>query len=120
MASKIDQSGRKPPMPKSRPKQRISRQRRKTMNATAEYNAVRDIYLEQNPHCSNPGCSFFATQVHHIVGGTAGRARSLRNPDTWLGVCSEHCHNEVASQPVMVQAALKALMITKTIDRLRK
>jgi hypothetical protein len=117
MASKIDQSGRKPPMPKSRPKQRISRQRRKTMNATAEYNAMRDIYLKENPNCCM--CVSPATQVHHIVSGTAGRARSLLNPNTWLGVCAD-CHGLVAEFAVRYQRVIKCEDVLRAIKEAQR
>ncbi len=110
-------ANRKPPTPAKKPKQRISRQRRKRMDRDAEYLALRDIYLEQNPDCVC--CGKPATQVHHIVGGTAGRARSLLNSDTWLAACSIECHKELADLSKDMQCQLKCDNIEDTIARLR-
>lgn len=97
---------------------RVTRQRRERLNRDAEYLALRDIYLEENPECVQ--CGKPATQVHHIVGGVAGRARSLLNSDTWLGVCSTECYETIASISWLGQSAIKAVMVKKTIERLRR
>ncbi len=111
---------RKPPVvdpDKPRPS-RVTRQRRARLNRDAEYNAFRDLYLEQNPCCVL--CDKPATQVHHIVGGVAGRGRSLLNPDTWLGVCGTECHELIEAQSKAVQVSLKQTAVRETIERLRK
>jgi 5-methylcytosine-specific restriction endonuclease McrA len=117
MASMIDPKIRKPTPPEKRPKQRISRQRRKTMDRTAEYNAMRDIYLEENPRCYM--CHREATQVHHIVRGTAGRARSLRNTNAWLGLC-QNCHEIIPRYSLQLQSLMKQDEVRETIERLMK
>lgn len=119
MASYIKFPDRDLPPSSAKPKQRISRQRRKRLDRDAEYNAMRDIYLEQNPTCSY--CwSRPSQQVHHIVRGVAGRARSLLNPDTWLGVCSVECHEAIERMTLREQIDLKKIAIDQTIERLRK
>lgn len=97
---------------------KISRQKRERMKEDKEYLAMRDIYLEQNPACVN--CGKPANQIHHIVKGTAGKARSLLNSDTWLAVCGTECHEAVDALPIAVQISLKQRGVSSTIERLRK
>lgn len=108
------------PPPPSEQRARITRQKRTRMNADAVYLATRDIYLEQNPECARPGCRHQATTVHHIVKGIAGRARSLLNQNTWLGVCGIQCHEEVECMTPEQQIKLKQKTIRETIERLRR
>jgi hypothetical protein len=77
---------------------------------------MRDIYLEENPSCVR--CGRRARQVHHIAGGTAGRAASLLNSDTWLGVCSSECHEAVDRMTIEAQIRLKQKKVRETIKRL--
>jgi hypothetical protein len=111
---------RKPPVPQERPKQRISRQRRKRLDKDAEYTALMDIYLEQNPICAAPYCYKQSTAIHHIVRGTAGRARSLLNTNTWLGVCGDECHDQLERLSWCEQVEIKQSEVRMTIERLRK
>jgi hypothetical protein len=108
---------RKPPAPPEKPKQRISRQRRKRLDKDAEYRAIRDVYLEENSQCAN--CFADATEVHHIICGVAGRAASLLNTNTWLGLCHE-CHGDLQGASVLQQYRIKIDDIGRTIERLRK
>lgn len=103
-----------------KPKRRVSRQRRERMDRDAEYLAVRDVYLESNPVCSRPGCGRAAVSVHHIVRGTAGRSRSLLNADTYLGVCSDECHDAIEKMTPDAQIKLKQRTVRATIERLRR
>jgi hypothetical protein len=100
-----------------RVKRRTSRQKRERQTRDEEYLALRDIYLEENPTCVN--CALQASEVHHIISGTAGRARSLLNPNTWLGVCNG-CHRLVEKMSVLRQFTLKCEDVCRTIERLRK
>ncbi len=111
-------AARQPTTPEPKPKARVTRQRRARLNRDAEYLVLHDIYLEENPECVR--CGKPATQIHHIVGGTAGRARSLLNSDTWLGVCSTVCHDKVDSLKLETQLKLKQINVKKTIERLLK
>jgi hypothetical protein len=108
---------RKPPVPSEKPRQPISRQKRKTMDGKAVYNTLRDIWLEQNPDCAI--CQGPATEVHHIVSGTAGRARSLLNQNTWLSVCRP-CHEQAEGAPYEIELMAKIKDVLNTIWRLRK
>lgn len=103
-----------PKVDKSR--KRLSRQRRDRLTTDEEYNALRDIYLEQNPACEM--CGKPATEVHHIVCGTAGRAASLLNSNTWLGVC-EACHRKCESLNWRTQMMQKLRSVRKTIEFLK-
>lgn len=121
MATRIDPNRRKPPLvdpDKPRPSA-ITRQRRDRLNRDAEYLVLRDIFLEENPRCARPRCGGIASQLHHIVGGTAGRARSLLNSDSWLGVCSDDCHRYVETMGIDPQIILKQQAVKDTILRLR-
>lgn len=82
------------------------------MDKDAQYNAIRDVYLEENKTCVC--CGDWATQVHHIVRGTGGRARSLLNMDTWLGVCGP-CHDKVEKLPTWLQVAYKHHAVTEAV-----
>ncbi len=116
--TRINRPRSEPVTPSEQPKPaRVTRQRRKRLNRDAEYLVLRDIYLEQNPKCVL--CGKPADQVHHIVGGTAGRARSLLNSDTWLGVCGI-CHDIISSMSPLAQSVVKAEEVKETIKRLRK
>ena len=116
-AYQINPDHRKPPVnpPAKKPKQRISRQRRKRLDRDAEYNAMRDIYLEENPECF--ACFDDATQVHHICSGVAGRAASLLNPDTWLPCC-QNCHDKLEGTELYKQIIMKKKFAGDTINRL--
>lgn len=118
-AYRIDPSLRKPPRPEDvKPKPaRISRQKIKRMTSTAEYNALRDIYLEQNPECAI--CGRASNQLHHICRGVH-RAGSLRNTDTVLAVCSIEHHDQLERMTVEQQIKLKQKMVRETIERLRR
>lgn len=107
---------RKTPMKRGPLKRRITRQRRARMDRDAEYLALEDIYLEENPSCVN--CPDYAKQVHHICRGPAGRAASLLNQDTWLGVCGDVCHAEVDALPLEDQIRMKQFQVLETINRL--
>jgi len=108
---------RKPPAPQpKKPKQRISRQRRKRLDKDAEYLAIRDVYLEENPACCS--CGSIASEVHHICRG-ANRGRSLLNTDTWLGLCGD-CHRQMDKLAIAAQVRLKESAVRYAIERLRK
>lgn len=111
---------RKPPKadPDKPTPARVTRQRRDRLNRDAEYLFVHDIYLEENPTCVL--CGKQAKQIHHVVRGDAGRARSLLNSDTWLGVCDSVCHDIVEKLPPENQIRLKQQSVAVTIRRLRK
>lgn len=118
--TRIQFPDRKPPPPQSeKKKRRITRQRRERLDRDAEYLAMRDIYLEENPKCVRPKCGKRANQVHHIVRGTAGKVRSLLNSDSWLGVCSSECHDAVEKMTPDAQIKLKQRTVRATIERLR-
>lgn len=86
----------------------------------AAYSTLRAVYLEENQKCTRPGCIKDATQIHHVVSGTAGKARSRLNQDTWLGVCSDECHNAIAGLPPELQIIIKQHSVARTIERLRR
>jgi cytochrome c553 len=85
------------------------------MDRDAIYNAIRDVYLLENPNC---WCGYPATEVHHIVRGTAGRSRALLNTNTFLGVCGD-CHGRIEKMPWVDQVAIKQATIIQTVERLR-
>lgn len=101
----------------NRAKSKKSAQRKEREHRDAEYNAMADLYLIANPRCVN--CPNPSRIVHHIVRGVAGRAKSLLNPNAWLEVCSDQCHDEVERLTVEAQTELKKLCIERTIRRLR-
>lgn len=106
-------------IPERKPKPaRVTRQRRDRLNRDAEYLVIHDIYLEENKTCVL--CGQRATQIHHIVRGTAGKARSLLNPNTWLEVCSQECHDKVEKLSPEQQIRLKQRKVREAIVRLRK
>ena len=105
-----------PPQGSGAKKPKLTRQRRKTISEDAEYNALRDIYLEQNPLCM--WCRGQATEVHHILRGKY-RRHGLRNPLTWLAVC-RRCHDVVDGFNWDIQASIQHLACLRTIERLRK
>lgn len=113
--SRIDSNFRKPPAPQPAKPKRLSRQKRKRMAEDAEYNAMRDIYLEENPSCVY--CGQQSTQVHHIVRGK-DRRKGLRNPSGWLEVCGV-CHDLVEKLSWEIQACIKQNAVLRTIERLR-
>jgi 5-methylcytosine-specific restriction endonuclease McrA len=117
MGYMIDPDRRKPPgEPPQKPKRPLSRQKLKTMDRTAVYNAIRDVYLEENPKCCSCGCA--ACEVHHICRG-ANRGRSLLNVDTWLGLCGD-CHRQMDNTTLEAQIRLKLSAVRYAIGRLRK
>ncbi len=120
--TRVDPGRWQPPNPKDiEPRKAIiTRQKRKAMTDEQEYNAVRDIYLEENPICAYPKCGRPANQVHHIVRGTAGKARSRKNPNTFLGACSEKHHDLIEKMTPEKQIKLKLKTVRETIERLRK
>lgn len=106
-----------PPAPQPAKKPKLTRQRRKRMDEDAVYNAIRDVYLEQNPLCMY--CGFMASaEVHHICRGK-DRRRSLLNPETWLGLCRS-CHDFVEKFSWEIQVCIKQNAVRTTIERLRK
>lgn len=109
-----------PPPKAEKPKgRRVTRQRRERLNRDAEYLVLRDIYLQQNPLCVFRACGRPASEVHHVVRGTAGRSRSLLNSDTYLGVCHEH-HDAIEKLTPEQQIKLKQRTVRQTIERLRR
>jgi 5-methylcytosine-specific restriction endonuclease McrA len=115
MASEF-RPNRRPPVPQEKPKRPISRQKLKTMDRTAIYNAIRDVYLEENPACCS--CGLPSSEVHHICRGV-NRGRSLLNVDTWLGLCGE-CHRQMDNATHEAQVRLKERAIRYAIERLRR
>lgn len=105
-----------PPAEKEKKSHRLRRRTAKRRTADDEYNALRDIYLRENPDCAV--CTCRAVQIHHIVRGNAGRAASLCNPLTWIGVC-DNCHDLMHSTSVAYQEAILFGQIGRTINRLR-
>jgi hypothetical protein len=106
------------PQPKVNPEGKpLSRRNRSRMKLDDIYNCMADIYLECNPNCAMCDGSR-ANQVHHICRGDAGRAASLLNTDTWLGVCSD-CHDELDGMKPVKQMRLKVLAVEKAILRLK-
>lgn len=95
---------------------RLTKQRRKRLARDEEYRALAAIYLEENPQCVL--CGGVATQVHHVCSGSAGRAASLLNSDTWLGVCA-NCHASVEGYPKRLQRLLKQDQVREAMERLR-
>ncbi len=83
-----------------------------------EYAVLRKLYLSLNPHCSIAECLKYAVEIHHVCSGTAGRAATLLNTDTWVGCCVQH-HSLIESWPLSVQAAVKAAAVMRTIDKLK-
>ena len=121
MASMIDPKShhQSPPPAVEKPqRQGWSRQRHKNMPENELYLRLREIYLAENPYCAK--CGRPANQVHHIVRGTAGKARSRLNSDTWLGACSIECHDAIEKMTWEQQTKLKQKRIKETIVRLRK
>lgn len=83
------------------------------------YATLRTLYLEENQQCTRPGCVRTAMFIHHICSGTAGKAASRLNTNTWLEYCDERCHEAIERLPWEMQKMLKALRVQETIDRLR-
>jgi hypothetical protein len=109
---------RKPPAEQPKKLKRpISRQRMARMDRDAIYNAIRDVYLLENQKCAI--CPTDATEVHHIASGTAGRSRSLLNPNAWLGLCRK-CHECIPAYSIAEQIKLKQFDVKFNIERLRK
>jgi hypothetical protein len=102
-----------------KPGRGLTRQRRERLNDDAFYLVLRDAYLAANPQCARPGCVRPSKGIHHICSGTAGKAASLLNTNTWLEYCGEDCHEFIERLPWELQKALKALRVQETIDRLR-
>lgn len=102
------------PAPKKRP--RLTRQRRKRMNEDEVYLAIRDEWLLCNPYCAR--CGKQAWSIHHILRGS-NRQRALLNSDTWLGCCSDECHDAIEKLSVDNQIKLKCRQVRETIRRLR-
>ncbi len=92
--------------PKKVLKQRISRQRRQRLDKDAEYLAVRDIYLGDNPICAE--CGQHSTRYHHFCNG-ATRGSSLTNTDLGMGGCEEHgkAWDNKGDYPMAKQFAIK-------------
>lgn len=106
---------RQPPEAQDKPA-RISRQKKKRMTEEQEYLAIRDTYLAENPSCVK--CGQTSTQVHHMVRGTAGKAVSRLNPNTFLEVCDK-CHDKVERMKPEAQLKLKQRKVRETVIRLR-
>lgn len=127
---RINPDFRKPPKPEdvkvnvariSRRKRKPTDQQKRRMTADEEYNAISDIYKEQNFRCVRCGRVFDPDNVEglendHIVCGTAGRSASLLNCDTWILQCHE-CHGKAWS--VEEKAAAKLKQCLAAIERLR-
>lgn len=107
----------KGPVPRQQPKDnpKITRQRRERMDATAEYNAIRDNYLEQHGQCC--WCMQRATEVHHIYGGIH-RADSLLDEETWLPVCQD-CHRIVEGFSKRTQLYIKYEVTERSHEKYR-
>lgn len=107
------------PPPQGKGRKGWTKQQKERMTDEQIYSRLRDEYLAENPVCTRPGCVRVATQLHHIVSGTAGKSLSRLNPDTWLSCCSDQCHDWIEKLPFEMQKMLKALRVQETIDRLR-
>lgn len=94
---------------------RLTKQRRKRMSRDEEYRTLAEIYLVENPQCVL--CGGVASQVHHVCSGIAGRAASLLNSDTWLGVCA-NCHTTIEHYPKRIQRLLKQDQVREAMERL--
>lgn len=100
---------------------RVSRQRRERLNRDAEYNVTSDIFKEQNPECFYCGKKYEpeapqGLQTDHIVSGTAGRAATLLNAETWNNGCPD-CNQ--AHFPIEVKVLAKVNHVIKTIENKR-
>jgi hypothetical protein len=75
---------------------RVSKKRKKQ---DAEYLKIRMDFLNENKMCQAklPGCSSFATDVHHTKGGS-DRAKHYLDVDSFMAVCRA-CHNRIHNSP---------------------
>lgn len=102
--------------------QRYNRSRRKTEqrkdreNRDAEYNVVADIVKEENQECAYCGQKLppDQLQIDHICSGTAGRAATLLNPDTWNVSCSA---DNSEHHPIEKKILVKVLHVLGVITR---
>jgi len=118
--TRINPNIRRPPKPEdAKPKSaRTSRQKRQRQTADQEYNALSDVYKEENGQCNYCGESFDADDLEndHIVSGTAGRSVSLLHFDTWNTACPS-CHRENPERAE--KAAAKVVNVLRAIEQLQ-
>jgi hypothetical protein len=73
------------PKPKRKPIKRVSKKRGREER---KYSVLRKQFLEEGDECEAklPGCTFFATELHHPVGKIASRLTDLKK-------CKKLCRN---------------------------
>jgi hypothetical protein len=108
---------RKTPEPATK-KAKTSRKKLSKQTQNETYLTLKQLYLQENPKCARPGCLHNAQFIHHVCRGTA-RGGSLLNTDTWLGVCSDECHDYIERLHYSLQSMLKQDCVRETIERLR-
>lgn len=106
-----------PPAPPAAPRTSRKKLDKQTINET--YLTLKQIYLKENPKCTRPDCLHDAVFIHHVCRGNY-RKGSLLNTDTWLGVCSDECHDVIEKLHYTLQRMLKQDCVRETIERLRR
>lgn len=84
---------KKTPLP--RPKKRIAKFSKKTLDQLRRYRKLRDKFLEENPVCQYPGCNSREVTLHH----TRGRIGSFLTDKRWFkSLCWPH-HLHIEQNP---------------------
>jgi hypothetical protein len=119
MASMVKPRKQYEPPPKAdKDRKRLRPATKERAKDNREYAVLRELYLSLNPDCVIEECTREAIEIHHVCSGTAGRAATLLNSDTWLACCTHH-HQVLEALPLSVQAAVKAAAVARTINRLK-
>lgn len=119
MASMVKPRAQYSPPPKpDKDRKRMRPNTKERAKDNREYGVLRELYLSLNPDCVIEECQRPALEIHHVCSGTAGKAATLLNTDTWLGCCTNH-HAILEALPLSVQADVKAGAVRRTIDRLK-
>lgn len=82
----------------------MNRTSKSTAAANRRYAKMRELYFSDNPTCEYCGRAA-ATEFDHVARGV-NRQKSLTNPNTGLGTCSE-CHRKYVDLPPLEKFAFK-------------
>ena len=80
-------------------KTEIPRVSKKRQKETVKYLKIRAEYLNEHKLCEAklPGCTTFATEIHHVRGGEE-RSITYLDTSTYMAVCRS-CHNRIHNSP---------------------